>query len=111
MADKADKQAADATPAGAGGDKNDANGCAAGALGKTPVLLTGVMIIEAVVLFAGIKFLGGGPSAASAESAMAGQPGQSGKQLPGAGTTPDKRKTVEVAVVDLRATNKVSGRT
>ena len=110
MADKAEKQAADATPAGAG-DKKDAKGGAAGAFGKTPVLLTGVMLVEAVVLFAGIKFLGGGPSAASAEAAMVGQPGPNGKPLPGAPVMPDKRKTVEVAVVDLRATNKVSGRT
>ena len=109
MAEKADKQPADAQSAGAGADKKDARG-AGGMLAKTPVLLTSVMLIEAVVLFAGIKFLGGGPSMASAEAALA-EADARAKSLPGAGLATDKKKTVEVAVVDLRATNKVSGRT
>jgi flagellar basal body-associated protein FliL len=110
MPEKADKQAADAPAAGAGGDKKDARG-GAGVLNKTPVLLSGVMLLEAVVLFAGINFLGGGPSMASAEAAALAQAEAKAKSLPGAGAATDKKKTVEVAVVDLRATNKVSGRT
>src|SRR5438067_2613730 len=47
-----------------GHDKKAA--AAGGMLTKTPVLLGIVMIIEAVVLFAGFKFLGGGAKTASA---------------------------------------------
>src|SRR3954453_1629396 len=52
-------------------DKPDAGKPASGAakasgglLSKTPLLLGGVMIVEAAVLFAGFKFLGGGPKGA-----------------------------------------------
>jgi flagellar basal body-associated protein FliL len=48
-----------------GADKKAAPG-AGGMLTKTPVLLGIVMIIEAAVLFAGFKFLGGGAKTASA---------------------------------------------
>ena len=110
MADKAEKQAAE-TPA-AGGEKKDAKpGRAAGVLGRTPVLLGGVMLVEAVVLFAGVKFIGGGPRSAGADTVVVDPAGGNAKGLPGAGQSGDKKKSVEVAVVDLRATNKVSGRT
>jgi hypothetical protein len=67
MADKAEKKPeapAAAAPAAPAAEKKEgaAHGGAAkaGILGKLPVLLGGVMIIEAAVLFAGFKFLGSG---------------------------------------------------
>lgn len=62
MSDKAEK------PAEAAADKpaeKAEGGKKGGFLTKLPVLLGGVMIIEAGVLFAGFKFLGGGASHAS----------------------------------------------
>lgn len=123
MAEKADKkpEAPPAAPAegekrsgGGGGAPGKAAGGAAGLLSKTPVLLGGVMLIEAVVLFAGFKFLGGGaPHAAGAaevSDAGEGEGHGEGKGKSGGGAD-QKKKTVEVPVVDFRATNKISGRT
>src|SRR5688572_2545000 len=67
MADKAEKKP-DAAPAAAAAPDKGAAGAASPAkkggigamLTKTPVMLGGIMIIEAAVLFAGFKFLGGG---------------------------------------------------
>jgi flagellar basal body-associated protein FliL len=101
MAEKAEKK-----PDGAGGGHAPAGekkeGKGGGLLTKTPVLLGAAMFLEAIVLFAGFKFLGGSPKAASAEIAA---------EKDGAGKTPEKKKTVEVQVLDFRAPNKVSGRT
>src|SRR5689334_17457762 len=78
MAEKAEKKP-DGAAAGAAaklddkksspgkGGKGDAGGGGIGGLlGKTPVLLGAVMVIEAVVLFAGMKFLGAGAHPATA---------------------------------------------
>jgi flagellar basal body-associated protein FliL len=127
MADKAEKPKAEA-PAAAPADKKatePAKGAAApaasngGLLAKTPVLLGGAMIIEAAVLFAGFKFLGGGHPMTAAgaeltteekvESSEGGEKGEKGKE--GAAAPVDKKKAVEVPVVELKAPNKVSGRT
>jgi hypothetical protein len=142
---KADGPAAPPTAAAAaghgdkGGDKHDApkagKGGAAGAgamLAKTPVLLGGVMILEAAVLFAGFKFLGGGPKSApgaqltenepaavtteehGAASASAGGHSSGGGEHGGAAGPAkpvDGKKSVEVQVIDFRAPNKQSGRT
>ena len=57
MAEKAEKKPeAPAAHAPAESKEKKAGG---GLLAKTPVLLGGAMIIEAVVLFAGFKFIGG----------------------------------------------------
>jgi flagellar basal body-associated protein FliL len=124
-------------------DKKDAHGDHAGKaagggigglLGKMPVMLGGIMILEAAVLFAGFKFLGGGAprSAAGAElvaldeghgeettgeAATEGAHGEStgghaatdahGKPVTGA----VKKGTVEVPVLEIKAPNKLSGRT
>jgi len=83
----------------------------------------GVMIIEAVVLFAGFKFLGSG--AKSAEGANVahldtGEEGGNGDAGHGEGghgggegkaAPVDKRKTIEINVLDFKAPNKLSGRT
>src|SRR5688572_33475708 len=117
MADKADKRAESAMPAA---DKKDAKGSpSSGAarggalLTKTPVLLGGVMLLEAAVLFAGFKFIGGGPApvagAELAHDAAHGEDshGDGGKSSAAA----DAKSFVEVEVLSFRAPNKQSGRT
>ena len=61
---KADKKA-DA-PADGEGEKK---GGIKALLTKLPVLIGGVMLVEAIVLFAGFKVMGGGPATASADHA------------------------------------------
>jgi flagellar basal body-associated protein FliL len=121
MAEKAEKKP-DAAAAGGGADRKDHGkekdapaaahgGGGGGLMTKMPVLLGGVMIIEAVVLFAGFKFLGGAPRAASgAELTMA--PTGDGKTANKEDAkAADDKSTVEIQVVDFRAPNKLSGRT
>src|SRR3954447_21955589 len=92
MADKAEKKP-EAAPAA--GDKRDAGkkpaaGAPAGAaaaagggaqslLSKTPVMLGGVMLLEAVVLFAGFKFLGGGHPKEASGSELVTESSEHGK--------------------------------
>lgn len=125
MADKAEKKpeapAADKKDHGKDHGKEAAPGAAAGGglFTKLPVLLGGVMLIEAVVLFAGFKFIGGGSprAAAGAELSSAEHGGgdahgkEGGKDgEKGEGKTIDKKAQVELPVVDFRAPNKLSGR-
>jgi flagellar basal body-associated protein FliL len=112
MSDKPDKKpAADAAPAAdsKGSDKKGGGGL----LSKTPVLMGAIMLLEAVVLFAGFKFLGGGakPAAAATESPEAAEGGHEGGHGGGEAKPKDKKKTVELQLLEFRATNKVSGRT
>lgn len=145
MAEEAKKKAeAPAAPPAAaaghgdkGGDKKEAaKGAAGGLLAKTPVLLGGVMIIEAAVLFAGFKFLGSAPRSAAGADITAtteeehdkpaadehakpaddghAKPADKGDKHGAAGTASTKtnpKKSVEVQVIDFRAPNKQSGRT
>ena len=107
MAEKSEKKAeasAAARPA-PGASAPAAEEGKSGLLSKTPILLTGVMIVEAIVLFAGFKVLGGKPHAATAAELVAESEKGEGK---GAG---DKKKTVEVQVVEFKAPNKANGRT
>jgi flagellar basal body-associated protein FliL len=135
MADKAEKKpdAAAAAPAagGAAGAAapaagKDGHGAAAkggggigGLLAKTPIMLGGVMILEAAVLFAGFKFLGGGPKPVGASviteapAEKGGEPAKDshGNPIPAAGGAKSaKGKTAEVAVLDFKAQNKQTGR-
>jgi len=118
MAEKAEKKP-DAAAAAAAGDKKDAKGAktagggAAALLTRTPVLMGGVMLLEAVVLFAGFKFLGAGAPAADAAHIANLDDGHGNSSHGGDGKAPplDKRKTVEVNVLDFKAPNKQSGRT
>ena len=112
MAEKPEKKP-DAAAA-SGGDKKDTKGAKAagqGLLAKTPVLMGGVMLIEAIVLFAGFKFLGAGAPAADAANVAhldtEASPGGADGKTPAV----DKRKTVEISVLDFKAPNKLSGRT
>lgn len=127
MAEKAEKKP-DAAALAAAGDKKDAKAAGGGGmaalLSKTPVLMGGVMLIEAVVLFAGFKFLGGGAKPADAanvahleteeshgEASAEGGHGEGGH---GDGAKPapvDKKKSIEINVLDFKAPNKQSGRT
>jgi flagellar basal body-associated protein FliL len=132
MAEKAAEKKPDAAAPAAGGDKKDAKkdghgggaggGGIMGLLTKLPVMMGGVMIIEAVVLFAGFKFLGSGASSAEGANIAhleTGEEGGHGDEGHGEGghggegqAAPiDKRKTVEINVLDFKAPNKLSGRT
>jgi flagellar basal body-associated protein FliL len=142
MSDKPKKEDA-AADKGHGDKAKDGDGKAAkaGILTKTPVLLGVAMVLEAVVLFAGFKFLGGSPKSAGAEVAAVESHGDAeghdAKAADGhdekkadehGGSTEksaeghdgdahaahtgkvDKKKRVELAVVDFRAPNKQGGR-
>ncbi len=73
MSDKAEKKpeatAGDKKDAGKDGHGEGAHGGKGGGIGallkKTPVMLGGVMVIEAIVLFGGFKMFGGKPKTAS----------------------------------------------
>lgn len=112
MSEKAEKKPGSADK----GEKKDAGkeaaapakakgGGAAGLMGKTPVLLGGVMFLEALVLIGGFKFLNGGPKSAGADVVLEGKDGDKGKK-----SSDDKKTSVEVQLVDFRAPNKVSGK-
>ena len=115
MSDKAEKKPEE-KPAAAEGDKKAAGG-GGGLLSKTPVLMGIVMLLEAVVLIGGIKFIGGGPkSADAAAGAVDGHDAAGGKGdglgdgHGGGGGGKDAKKVVELPVLEMRAPNKVSGR-
>jgi len=80
-----------------------------GLMTKTPVLLAGVMIIEAIVLVAGLKMFGGSPKQATgAELTEKGEVAGKGEK----GGPADKKKLTEIHVVDdFRALNKANGHT
>ena len=114
MAEKQDKKgdaaAAGGAPAGDAG--HGGKGGAAGMLTKTPVMLGGVMFLEAIVLFAGFKFLSGGSGPKSAEAVeLTTSEHVDGHGGDKKGGKIDRRKTVEVNVLDFKAPNKQSGRT
>jgi flagellar basal body-associated protein FliL len=121
MAEKAEKKP-DASPAPQGEKKDSGKsagaggaGGAGGLLAKTPVLLGGVMIIEAAVLFAGFKFLGSGPKAVEgAELAHDAAPADGHGDNPKATTEGGglhSSNFIEIQVLEFRAPNKLSGRT
>ena len=117
-----------------GGDKP----AKAGLLAKTPVLLGVAMLLQAVVLFAGFKFFGGSPKSAGAAvetvdahaegadahgeakadahgEAKADAHGEAAKpdahgDAHAAGGKVDKKKRIELPVVDFRAPNKQGAR-
>jgi len=109
MAEKPEKKP-ETPPAGAT-DKAPAKG---GLLGKTPVLLGTVMLLEAAVLFAGFKMLGGGgPSTAAGAELSTSEGDDHGDGHGGGkgGKPTDKKKPIELLVLDFKAPNKASGRT
>ena len=115
MAEKPDKKLYASPP---GGEK--AAAAKGGLLAKTPVLLGAVMVLEAAVLLAGFKLLGGGPQhAAGAELTTSeegethgdGHGGKGETKGKGKGKAGDRKKAVELNVLDFKAPNKVNGRT
>lgn len=135
MAEEAKKKAEapdKAAPAAdkAGDKKEHGKAGAGGMLTKMPVLIGGVMIIEAAVLFAGIKFLGGGAphaaegadltlteeeeKAAAAEAEEKPEAAAPEAAAEAGGTTAptlDKKALYEVEVLKSRFLNKQGGRT
>jgi flagellar basal body-associated protein FliL len=114
MSEKAEKKP-DSAPALAGGEKKaSAKG---GLLTKMPVMLGGVMVLEAAVLFAGFKFLGGGSPKLvhGAELVSESHEPHGHDDVDGHSTGPsaaiEKSKLVEMQVLDFRSPNKTSGRT
>jgi flagellar basal body-associated protein FliL len=103
MSDKAEKKSD-----GAGHDKKDgAKG--GGLMGSTPILLGIVMLIEAVVLFAGFKFLGaGGPKNANGADLTT---ASATTQPDGGKSDADDKTPVEVPVLDIKAPNRQNGGT
>jgi len=117
MAEKAVKKP-DAAPAAPPAEKKEApekKGGGGGMLSKMPVLLGIVMVLEAVVLFAGFKFLGAGAKPAQAadlvDNSSSAQSGGASNAEGGAGSTApaDKKKSVVVKVTEFKAPNKKSG--
>jgi flagellar basal body-associated protein FliL len=114
MSDKAaEKKPAEAAPAKDAhgkdaGKEGEGKKKGGGFLAKTPVILGGVMLVEAVVLIGGFKFISGGPKTAAAVEL---QTETSAKEGDAKGGTPDQKAPVEIPLVDFRAPNKLSGRT
>jgi len=104
--DADDKAAAPAHPP----EEKKSSGGGSGALLKsTPMLLGVVMLVEALVLFAGFKMFSGAPHAAQA-SDVAGDEEGSHTDAHGAPIKTDKKKLVELNVLEFKAPNKQSGR-
>jgi flagellar basal body-associated protein FliL len=103
MAEKPKKEAE--APAA---EKPAAKAAGGGLLTKVPILLGGVMLIEAVVLFAGFKFLSsGGPRTANGADLVDGKSASGDTTGP---TTQDADAPAEINLVDFKALNRLSGR-
>lgn len=114
MAEKQEKKPEEKAPAAAPAGEKPASG---GLFKSMPVLVGVVMVVEAAVLFAGFKLLGGGPKVthgaeltASEESEDGGHGGHGAEGEAGAAKV-DKKKLVELQVAELKAPNKMTGRT
>jgi flagellar basal body-associated protein FliL len=121
MSEKADKKPDAAAPPGDGKDAGGHKEAAGGLFAKTPVLLGIVMVVEAMVLFAGFKFLGGGPKSTHADIELSHEEGghdghgdgghdEHGDGKSGGGGSNDKNRLVELNVVDFKAPNTMNGR-
>jgi len=111
MSDKSDKKPDAAAKEGAKKEGAPAEKKGGGFLTKLPVLLGGVMIIEAIVLFSGFKFLGGSAHSAQGAEIVGADSAKGEKGDKGDTASPaDAKKTTELPVVDFRAPNKQSGK-
>lgn len=102
-------------PAHATEEKKPSGGGAGGLLKSTPALLGVVMLVEALVLFAGFKMFGGSPHSANAADSTSEEEGGHGEAGHGEGAhggvvKGEKRKVVELQVLEFKAPNKQSGR-
>ncbi len=91
-------------------EKKAAGGGAGGLLKSTPALLGVVMIIEAVVLFAGFKMFNAPPHSAHATEAGGDEEGGEHGDPHGGPVKGEKKKVVELNVLEFKAPNKQSGR-
>lgn len=112
MADKPEKKSeAPAAPAEKPAEKPAAGhkgGGIGGLLSKTPVLLGGVMLVEALVLIVGFKVVSGGaPKTAAGADLVEISP--AGATTAGGPTTQGSDLPVEVQLVDFKALNKLTG--
>jgi flagellar basal body-associated protein FliL len=89
-------------------EKTSAGGGAGGLLRSTPMLLGVVMLVEAMVLFAGFKMFSG-PHAAQAADAT-GDDESTHATGHGGPIKAEKKKVVELNVLEFKAPNKQSGR-
>lgn len=115
-----EKKESKPAPAKDGADKADAQGGKAkgggimGLLTKTPVMLGGVMMLEAVVLFAGFKIMGGGTPTVvvGADLVTVDKAGGDthGKEGHTAAAPGDLSKFAEVLLAEIKAPNKSTGR-
>src|SRR5215204_4834275 len=105
--DADDKSAAPPHPSE---EKKSSGGGSGGALLKsTPMLLGVVMLVEALVLFAGFKMFSGSPRSAQASDVAGDEEGAQGNGH-GGPIKADKKKLVELNVLEFKAPNKQSGR-
>ena len=123
MAEKEAKKPDKTEAPAKGGDEKKGEGKKGGIgalLGKTPVMIGGVMLLEAVVLFAGFKFLMGGPKSAAAVEAVTGEVSHGGGR---AGRTarpvtvprarppaPERARSSFPSSSSARRTNRAAGR-
>jgi flagellar basal body-associated protein FliL len=132
MSDKPKEKKADAAPAADahGGEAKKKGGIGA-LLTKLPVLLGGVMVIEAAVLFGAFKMFGGSPALVAGAELHADPHGEHGEDDEGeepaaaageagghgggegdkaAGPVYVAKRKYNLSVIEFRAPNKVSGR-
>ncbi|HEV8379715.1 MAG TPA: flagellar basal body-associated FliL family protein [Tepidisphaeraceae bacterium] len=109
---KEKKEAEDKNPAPAKPpeEKKAAGGGMGGLLKSTPALLGVVMVIEAGVLFAGFKIFNGPPHSAHAAEAGGEEEGGEHGDPHGGPIKGEKKKVVELNVLEFKAPNKQSGR-
>jgi len=95
-------------------EKKNPGGGGGALLKSTPMLLGVVMLVEALVLFAGFKMFSGPPHSAQAADAASDEEGGHGEGGHGDGhggpVKGEKRKVVELQVLEFKAPNKQSGR-
>jgi flagellar basal body-associated protein FliL len=108
MSDKPKKESEAAAPAA---DKAPAKGGGGimALLTKTPVILGGVMLIEAVVLFAGFKFLAGSAPKTAAGADLVQAAKTDAKDGDKSAAASDATVPAEINLVDFKALNKLSG--
>ncbi len=123
MAEKAEKKPEEKPAAAAAGHGEEKKAAKGGLFKSTPIMLGLVMVLEAVVLFAGFKFLGGGAKSVqganvatpeeheAGEHAEGGEHGEHGEHEAGTpATKTDKKKPVEVEVLHKKEPNRQNGR-
>ena len=108
MAEQAQKPKPEEPPAPRPAEEKKAPEPKGGLFKSTPIALGAVMVVEAVVLFAGFKFLGGGGAQKSHGADIVSGEAQA---TAGPTTKSETRKMVEVPIAHMKAPNGQTGRT